>query len=874
VEFIATAARAVRQIGLGNSLGVLWYTLARKRMDRRWPPPRREGSWHGPGLARGAEPTDRGLRIRFERAELEVSFLTPDLVEVTWARPPFEPPLFERRWPEVRVDVVEGPEGWTILSSDMEVSVSRDGALTLTSWAGDGPGRSVEKGPGARAERGSRAVLREELPPEFRGDEVRHRVRLAPGERLHGLGERAAGLNLRGGRYRMWNLGPGGVYGPGADPIYICVPAYVSRGRPGGSPGYLSFYANTHPGEFDLGRTSPDLAEHHFKGGGLRYYLALGPVRRALERYAELTGRPALPPLWAFGYHQCRWSYYPDSRVRRLAEDFARHRVPVDAIHLDIHYMDGYRVFTVDRRRFPDLGRLARDLADQGVRLVTIIDPGVKVDPDYFLYRDGLEKGVFATLPDGRPALAPVWPGTCAFPDFTTPEVRRWWGDQYRRLLEQGVAGFWHDMNEPSIFTAAGEATLPSATRHALGDHRATHNLYGYFMNQAAFEGLRRAAPERRPFIVSRSGWAGSQRWAWCWTGDVNSEWTCLELTLTTLLGLGLSGQPFSGSDVGGFHGVPSAELYLRWLQMSAFVPFFRSHTVVNTPDQEPWSHSEPYLGAAREFIRLRYTLLPYIYTLAWEASERGWPPVRPLFWLEDEAPEGGALERRAVGAAARERASAPARSHAGEGLYDREDVFLCGEALLVAPVLEEGRREREVPVPAGPWYDYWTDRVLEGPGLETLEAPLERIPLLVRGGAVLPAEDPAPSTARRTFERLYLHVYPPAPGGGRRSLLYLDEGDGFGPARLDVFGLRHGGGRLELTWTTGNPGRSVDTGDQGAAPGGLHPWPYREVVVVLHGTRPAGAEVDGRPAPLGETGGRPSVTCGLFQRLVVGLEP
>lgn len=819
-------------IGVGNAIPLVRYTAEKKRLDREylarrpcaggqpfpglWPAPEEgAGGWAGPGSAAEAVPTERGLRVGFGsgsrgsggegpgsggEVDLSLSFLESDLLEVNWKDPIAGLPLPglglpEREWPAVTVDLAEGPQGWTLRTAALEARLGRDGRLSL-------------RDPGGR-------LLREELPPLFSGSQVCHRVRLAAGERIHGLGERTAPVDLRGGAYHLWNRDPGGAYGPGEDPVYLCIPVYLSRsGPPGGA--YLAFYANSHAGLVDVGKTDPGIIEHRFAGGGLRYYLASGRVGRALERFTELTGKPPLPPLWALGYHQCRWSYYPEARVRKLAADFVRHQVPVDAIHLDIHYMDGYRVFTVDRRRFPDLGALAGDLAAQGIRLVVNIDPGVKKDPDYRVFREGLERGVFATLPDGRVAIAPVWPGPSAFPDFSRSEAREWWGSQLQPLLEVGVAGLWQDMNEPAAFVSGGDPTLPLGTRHAVGDHLAAHNLYGLFMSQATDEGLRRLDPEHRPFIVSRSGWAGLQRHSWTWTADVRSDWACLKQTMATVIGLGLSGIPFSGSDVGGFNGRATAELYVRWLQMSAFMPFFRSHTMLHTPDQEPWSYGEPYTSIAREFIRLRYSLLPYIYTLAWEANRTGAPLVRPLWW--------------------------GARGDAGSPDEDAgaDDAFLVGASLLVAPVAEKGATSREVPVPAGFWYDFWTGAAVTGPARVKVEAPLDRLPLFVRAGTVLPMEEPAPSTTARSMSRLLLHLYVPpsrgaglgalVPGGGVSgnneeipSRLFSDAGDGYGPGRVDTFRLRRDGGKLILDW---DPDRRPEA----------YAWPYGQVTAVLHG--------------------------------------
>jgi alpha-glucosidase len=251
------------------------------------------------------------------------------------------------------------------------------------------------------------------------------------------------------------------------------------------------------------------------------------------------------------GYHQSRWGYKNEADIRQVAQGFQTHDLPLSAIHLDIDYMDGYRVFTVDRDRFPDLAQLAQDLAAQGIKTVTILDPGVKVDPKYFLYQEGQQGNHFCKLPGGKDLEGLVWPGWSVYPDFTHPATRSWWGRQYPRLLDQGVAGIWHDMNEPTSFAAWGDMTIPLNTRHDLdgaqGDHRQAHNLYGLLMNRAGYEALRSLRPQRRPWLISRSGWAGLQRYAWNWTGDIESTWEALRMTIPTLLGQGLSGLAFSG---------------------------------------------------------------------------------------------------------------------------------------------------------------------------------------------------------------------------------------------------------------------------------------------------------------------------------------
>jgi alpha-glucosidase len=565
-----------------------------------------------------------------------------------------------------------------------------------------------------------------------------------------------------------------------------------------------------------------------------------------VDRYTALTGRPALPPRWALGYHQSRWGYRHDRHVRAVLEGFRSAGVPLSAVHLDIDYMDGYRVFTVNRRRFPDLPSLAGHAEKQGATLVTIVDPGVKVDARYPLYRHGLEGGHFCTTPEGAPEVGVVWPGRAAFPDFTNPVTRRWWAEQYRTLTDVGIGGMWHDMNEPTSISLVGDPTLPLATRHDLegrgGDHAEAHNLYGLLMNAAGHDGLRRARPGRRPFVLSRSGWAGNQQWAWNWTGDVETSWAGLRQQVATVLGLGLSGVVYAGSDIGGFTGVPDAELYLRWLQMSVLLPFCRTHSVVGTPPREPWRFSEPARSAISSWIRFRYRLLPYLYTLAHEAARSGSPLARPRWW-----PAGPSGPRSA----------------------SEDDTFLVGDSLLVAPATSPGQRVRGVELPSGEWHLWWAsgDRRAVSGRVEA-PSPLDRIPVFARAGTVVPLDDGwiepngacalhddvvaadaagAPLALDHAPQLLSFHCWPA--DGAASGCCVDDGGDGDVPTRQDV---------LELSEARPKGAAVFRWQRRGDFP------PPQRVRVVVHGLRVERAVSDGGPATvLG-----PVVECGPFEEL------
>jgi len=688
--------------------------------------------------------------------------------------------------------------------------------------------------------------------------------RIQPDEHFYGLGERTFALDRRGRRYRTWHTDPH-TYRLDQDPIHLCMPVLLglhSQGR----QGYGVFFDNTFRGQFDLGASDPAVASFGAEGGALCYYFVYGPaLTTVVKRYTELTGRMMLPPLWVLGYHQSRWSYYPEDRVRELATDFREtHHVPCDCIHLDIHYMDGYRCFTWDSERFPDPAGLIADLHEQGFKVIVIVDAGIKADPNYWVCRSGLEQDVFCKYLAGKPLpstglrrdqsnrsvepssrsgrrfTGPVWPGNCYFPDFTSPRVRAWWGDLYKALTDVGVDGVWNDMNEPAIFGPQG-TTMPDFVHHDLeghgGDHVEAHNIYGMQMARATAEGLMKLRPDERPVCITRSGWAGVQRYAMSWTGDNESNWAQLWLTMPMLMNLGLCGLAHTGPDVGGFSGFATGELFTRWLQMGVFLPFLRAHTNLDSPDQEPWSWGEPYLSINRSYLVLRYRLLPYLYTTFWQCAQAGMPIVRPLLlaFQDDTA------------------------------THTLDDQFLCGDAFLVAPVFEEGATCRSVYLPAGDWYDFWTDEPFTGLAHVEVEAPLERLPLFVRAGSVVPMAPPMHYVGQRPVDRLTLHVYPGFSGVGG-SLLYEDDGESLA--------YRREGYRLTrfVLSTEGTPPSCLDLNRR--IEGRYEPG-YRGFEIIVHGVDrlPRTATADGRPVEwckLDASGHAIRLRVDLFERLAV----
>ena len=755
--------KGIRSIGPANTLRALIYPWQRDQWEKRdvHLAPSTAEEFIPPGRMSENAGILSGALFDFEHARLEVVFLSPDVLRISWTpgNPPVPYAIADTAWDAIEIKVNEEGNDWRLDSADLQVNITEFGGLSIHDDRG--------------------VVLREDLPPLRSGDAWKLHTQNPANSAFYGLGERAARLNLNGGSYRLWNKDPGGSYGLGSDPLNLTIPVFHHLHEFGS---YMLFLENSYDGHIAF----HDPVETYFTSGMLRYYFFLGPPERAMHHYAKLTGRPPLPPLWSLGFHQSRWGYQNEGDIREVSNGYRVHDLPLSVIHLDIDYMDGYRVFTIDKKRFPDLGDLALDLERENTKLVAILDPGVKIDRNYEVFKDGLERDVFCKLPQEQLARSLVWPGWVYFPDFTNPKARTWWGEKYRVLLNQHIAGFWHDMNEPSAFAAWGEPTLPGNARHYLegqgGDHRQAHNLYGLLMNRAGFEALREYAPNRRPFILSRSGWAGMQRYAWNWTGDIETSWEMLRTSIASMLGIGLSGVPYTGSDIGGFSGAPDDELFLRWFQMAAFTPFFRIHSALMTPRREPWEFEDATLDGIRSILNLRYALLPYIYTLAREASQSGFPLMRPMFWID------------------------PTDS----SLWDIDDQFLLGDSVLVAPIVETGATSRKVHLPEGNWFDFRDDQRHEGNQTISTEAALQSIPLFIRGGAVLPM---------KMEGLLELHIYL-LHDGIRISQLYSDEGDGYEGSRMDRFRLEAHGERVSLTWENE----------------GEYAFPYPEIKIIPHG--------------------------------------
>jgi len=611
----------------------------------------------------------------------------------------------------------------------------------------------------------------------------------APEQRFFGFGEKTGPLDKRGRVLRMRCRDV--PVREGVDPLYASIPFFLRLSRSGDASRADGFLLDAiAPSRFDVAASDPARVAMQTSAGGIDLALFPGPrPADALRRYTARTGRTPRPPRWALGHHQSRWGYRNAAAVRRVARELRRRRIPADAIHLDIDHMDGYRVFSFDRRRFPDPPGLLRELAGQGFRTVVIVDPGVKVDPHWAVFREGAERDAFLRNADGTPYKLKVWPRDAALPDFARADVRAWWGEQHRALVAAGVAGIWNDMNEPAGWARElriGRLIVPLAaqdlSRVVQSDpadpdrsvpHESLRNAYGQLECRATREALESLAPERRPFVLSRSGHAGIQRYAALWTGDTFSRWEQLRLSVRMLLGLSVSGVPFCGADIGGFAGWCSAELFARWMQVGALQPFARTHSMWLKHRQEPWRFGARVESIARAALELRMRLLPHLYALFCEAEATGAPIWRPLFYEYPDDP----------------------------GAAEVDDQWLIGRDLLVAPVMARGARQREVYLPEGVWYALDDGARWIGPRAVRVAAPLERIPIFARGGAVIPTQSPVQHTGEAPTEPLVLEVFPGADGA---ALLIEDDGvtalhRGGAEARTPLRLRGRAGGRLRL---------------------------------------------------------------------------
>ena len=586
---------------------------------------------------------------------------------------------------------------------------------------------------------------------EYGGNTVKMSKITQNAESYYGMGDKATHSNLKGKRVSNWCTDQY-AYGKDQDPLYKAVPFYCGLHK---NIAYGIFFDNTFKTHFDFAHERRHVTSFWADGGEMNYYFFYGPeMSKVIKAYTNLTGTPELPPMWAMGYHQSKWSYFPESNVKALAKKFRDLKIPCDALYLDIDYMDGFRCFTWDKKKFPDPKRMISELNEDGFKTVVMIDPGIKIDKDYWVYKEAMENDYFCKRGDGPYMRGKVWPGDCHFPDFTNPKVREWWAELYKEFMsELGVHAVWNDMNEPAMMEVPSK-TAPLDTRHNYDGypctHRQAHNIYGMQMVRATYEGIKKYVYPKRPFVITRAAYAGTQRYSSTWTGDNVATWEHLWLANVQVQRMCMSGMSFVGSDIGGFAEQPNGELFTRWIQLGIFHPFCRVHSSGDHGDQEPWSFDSDVTDIVRKFIELRYQLLPYLYTMFWKYSKNGEPMIKPLVYFDQQDTQ----------------------------THFRTDEFIFGEHILVCPVQEPNAQGRRMYIPRGKWYNYWNNEVAEGGKEQWVEADIDTIPLFVKEGAIIPKFPVQQYVGELEIKELDLEVY--FRMGTETSTLYEDEQDGY----------------------------------------------------------------------------------------------
>ena len=587
---------------------------------------------------------------------------------------------------------------------------------------------------------------------EYGGDIVKMSKTAQPGESYYGLGDKPVDNNLKGKRFENW-VTDSYAYGRDTDPIYKAIPFYTGLHN---KKSYGIFFDNTFRSFFDFCNERRNITSFWAQGGEMNYYFIYGPeMSDVVESYTDLTGKPhEMPALWTLGYHQCKWSYYPESNVKEITAKFRELEIPCDAIYLDIDYMEGFRCFTWSKEYFPDPKRMVKELADDGFKTIVIIDPGIKIDMDYSVFKEGLDKDYFCKRADGPYMKGKVWPGECYFPDFTNPEVRDWWSNLFKELVEDiGVKGVWNDMNEPAVMDVPGK-TFPNDVRHDYDgnhcSHRKAHNVYGMQMARATYQGLKKFSYPKRPFVITRAAYSGTQRYTSSWTGDNIATWDHLTIANLQAQRMCMSGFSFIGSDIGGFAEQPNGELYARWIQLGIFHPFCRTHSSGDHGDQEPWAFGKTITDVVRKFIEIRYQLLPYLYTAFWRYAEEGTPILKSLVLYDQADPQ----------------------------THYRNDEFIFGEKILACPITGPNQNGRRMYFPIGKWYNFWNDEVVDGGTEQWVDADLDSMPIFVKEGAIIPKYPIQQYVGEKTIDELLLDVY--YKEGKEDSEVYEDATDGY----------------------------------------------------------------------------------------------
>ncbi len=700
-----------------------------------------------PGNVKSLKKVDHGVLVKTDNAHLMIQTYQDQTIRVRLSKTPFTIDFSYAviQKPEGHFnDIRETPEQWELITDSLKIILTKKPVSLKVYNRKD-------------------QVLCEDYQRfsyTWQGTEVTSYKKLFPDEKFLGLGEKTGNVNRRGDKFENWNSDVP-AYAINADPIYQSIPFYMGIHD---EVTYGIFLDNSFRTKFNFG-ASTDEQYSYFSAayGEMNYYIfGASTLAGIIRDYTWLTGRMSMPPLWSIGYQQCRWSYFPESDVLRLAHTFRNKQIPCDVIYLDIDYMDSYKIFTWNDTKFPKPKTMIGKLNDLGFHLVTIVDPGIKIEKGYFAYEEGVKNDYFAKYPDGEFYTGSVWPGRCHFPDFTKETVRNWWGNAFTRLIDPGVEGFWNDMNEPATW---GQG-IPNMVQFDFDGHKASmaeaHNIYGLNMSRATFEGTKKLLNGKRPFVLTRAGFAGIQRYSAVWTGDNEATDDHMLLSARMVNSMGLSGLSFVGPDVGGFMGNPSPELYQRWLSMGVYTPFFRNHSAWGTDHKEPWSFGEEVEKSSREQINQRYRLIPYLYSMFYQSLLSGLPVARSLTIHNT-------FDEKAY-------------------WYAYQNQYMFGDNLLVAPVSCK-QNAVKVYLPAGGWYRLSSGEYYPGNMEVIVDAPLSDLPVFVKASGIVPMQSVVQSTAEKPSSTLDLHIY----NGEKPATFLYYEDDGASYAyEQDVFYKRY----------------------------------------------------------------------------------
>ena len=567
---------------------------------------------------------------------------------------------------------------------------------------------------------------------------------------FYGLGERTGSLNKKGYHYKNWNTDDPSPHGETFEQLYKSIPFLISLKD---NNAFGIFFDNHFETHFDMGKENSKYYYFSAVDGNIDYYFIYGPeVKDVVYEYTNLTVKTPLPQMWTLGYQQCRWSYTPKERVLEIAKAFREKGIPCDTLYLDIDYMDDFRVFTWDNKTFENPNVFIDELNKLGFKVVTIIDPGVKIDKDYSIYSQGIKNDYFAKDKDGIVYKNRVWPGDSVYPDFMNSRTRKWWSDNQKIMIDTGVSGIWNDMNEPASFNGPLPNDVTFNEDGLEVTHKEVHNVYGHMMCKATYEGIKEAT-NKRPFVITRACYSGTQKYSTIWTGDNQSTWEHLRMSIPMLMNLGLSGMVFCGTDVGGFGHDCTGELLSRWVQVGTFTPLFRNHSAMGTREQEPWAFNKETEEINKKYINLRYKLIPYLYNLMWKSESTGAPIIRPLLF----------------------------EYQYDNNTYEINDQFLCGDSILVSPVLEQGMRQKLVYLPKGNnWIDYWTGENYNGGQYIIKKSPIDICPIFIKESSIIPMGVNQNYIGEVNNDELTLNIYLGEEGKDFSYTHYNDDGESF----------------------------------------------------------------------------------------------